>query len=58
MEKRPELLETAGLNEEDERILADLRTGRSQGTVSMERDGVEPVPPEDLRTGNGLGADL
>jgi tRNA (guanine37-N1)-methyltransferase len=34
MEKRPELLETARLNEEDERILADLRTGRSQGTVS------------------------
>lgn len=58
MEKRPELLETARLSEEDERILADLRTGRSQGTVSMERDGLEPVPPEDPRTGNGLGADL
>jgi tRNA (guanine37-N1)-methyltransferase len=33
MEKRPELLDTASLNEEDERILADLRTDRGQGTV-------------------------
>jgi tRNA (guanine37-N1)-methyltransferase len=31
MEKRPELLETATLNEEDARILADLRTYRGPG---------------------------